>query len=305
MDIIRVSHLRKSYGTKEVLRGIDLAVAEGEIVGILGPNGSGKTTLVECIGGLRTPDSGSITVAGMDPHTQAADLRTILGMQLQQCRLPAKITVDEALSLYSAFYPNPRPAEELLERFDLAEQRKTQFSQLSGGQQQRLSVALALIGRSRIAFLDELTTGLDPSARRHIWAYLTLLRDEGVTLVLVTHFMEEAQFLCDRVAVIDDGVIVAEGTPEAVAGGSGTQELSFDSSDANTLLAVRALPGLSDAQADRGRILIRTHADSASAVVAALANAGIPTPHLRIDTPTLDDAFLNLTERHSASKTRP
>lgn len=193
MALIQVRGLEKSYGTNHVLRGIDLAVDEGEILGILGPNGSGKTTAVECIGGLRRRDAGTIRVAGMDPDDNPRGFRDLLGMQLQQCRLPAKIAVAEALALYASFYDAPRPAAELLDRFGLVEQRRTRFAALSGGQQQRLSVALALIGRPRIALLDELTTGLDPAARRDIWTYLIGLRDEGVTLILVTHFMEEAQ----------------------------------------------------------------------------------------------------------------
>lgn len=298
MALIQVSGLTKSYGPKQVLRGVDLSVDEGEIVGILGPNGSGKTTAVECIGGLRTPDAGQIAVAGHDPRGAGAELRELLGMQLQQCRLPARIKVGEALALYSSFYTDPRPNEELLERFDLADQRGTRFVNLSGGQQQRLSVALALIGRPRIAFLDELTTGLDPSARRDIWSYLELLRGEGVTMILVTHFMEEAQYLCDRVVILSEGRIIAEGAPDEVAGSGGSQEISFDASTDNPLTELQELPAVTDVSVARGRVIVHGGEEAPQQVIAAMTQRGIPTQRLRITTPTLDDAFLSLTQHN-------
>lgn len=296
MALIEVSGLCKSYGPKEVLRGVDLSVDEGEIVGILGPNGSGKTTLVECIGGLRSADAGSVSVAGLDPATNPPELREVLGMQLQQCRLPARITVSEALNLYAAFYADPRPVDELLSSFDLTSQRTTRFAKLSGGQQQRLSVALALIGRPRIAFLDELTTGLDPSARRDIWSYLETLRNEGVTMILVTHFMEEAQYLCDRVAILRDGQFIAEGTPDDVAGSTGRQEISFETDEEVPAEALRSLPGVGAVTVERGRIVIQGDDDAPQRVIAALADARVTTRHLRITAPSLDEAFLSLTQ---------
>ena len=296
MALIEVSGLTKSYGPTQVLRGVDLAVDEGEIVGVLGSNGSGKTTAVECIGGLRTPDAGQITVAGHDPRSAGAELRELLGMQLQQCRLPAKITVDEALALYSAFYADPRPGEELLERFDLTDQRSTRFADLSGGQQQRLSVALALIGRPRVAFLDELTTGLDPSARRDIWSYLKLLRNDGVTMILVTHFMEEAQHLCDRVVILSEVRIIAEGAPDEVAGSGGAQEVSFDAGADIPITELQELPAVTDVSIERGRVIVHGGEEAPQQVIAAMTQRGIPTRRLRITTPTLDDAFLSLTQ---------
>lgn len=227
MALIDVTALTKSYGTQQVLKGIDLNVAEGEIVGILGPNGAGKTTLVECIGGLRVPDGGSITVAGMDPTYPPEQFRLTVGMQLQHARLPARITPREALDLFGSFYPDPVPSDELLVRFGLAPHADKRFGKLSGGQQQRLSVALALIGQPRIAILDELTTGLDPSARREIWRYLDSLSDSGVTMLLVTHSMEEASFLCGRVVIIDDGVLIANGTPDELAEGHRSLEEAY------------------------------------------------------------------------------
>lgn len=295
MALIDVTGLTKAYGDRQVLRGIDLTVSEGEIVGVLGPNGSGKTTAVECIGGLRRPDAGTVRVAGLDPATDAAALREILGMQLQQSRLPARMRVAEALDLYGAFYPDPRPADELLERFGLAGHADQPFGKLSGGQQQRLSIALALIGRPRIAFLDELTTGLDPAARREIWDYLKLLRDDGVTMLLVTHFMEEAAHLCDRVVIIEDGRIVASGTPDEVATATGGQETSFALDPGLDVDALRTLPGVATVGIDRGRVVVRGDAESPQVVLGALAERGIVARQLRVTAPSLDDAYLALT----------
>ncbi|WP_082031120.1 ATP-binding cassette domain-containing protein [Tessaracoccus massiliensis] len=190
MASIQVTGLTKSYGTNHVLRGIDLSVDEGEILGILGPNGAGKTTLVECIGGLRARDGGTVTVDGMDPAISPEQLREQVGMQLQQCRLPGKLTSREALNLFGSFYRDPIPSGELLTRFGLGEHADKRFEKLSGGQQQRLSVALALIGRPRIAILDELTTGLDPSAWRDIWGYLADLRASGIVRDGLTAILE-------------------------------------------------------------------------------------------------------------------
>lgn len=295
MALISVHGLTKSYGPTQVLHGIDLHVDEGEILGVLGPNGSGKTTAVECIGGLRERDAGTIAVDGMDPATNPPRLRELLGMQLQQCRLPAKITAREALSLFASYYDDPAPTGELLERFGLAEKADTRFAKLSGGQQQRLSVALALVGRPRIAFLDELTTGLDPAARRDIWSYLTSLRDSGVTMILVTHFMEEAQYLCDRVIVLDDGRIVAQGSPDALTESAGRQETSFARPAGFDRSLLAAIPGVREVREERGRVIVVGDGDSPQAVMAALVGAGLDMAHLRVTTPSLDEAYLSLT----------
>ncbi|WP_226343999.1 ABC transporter ATP-binding protein [Agilicoccus flavus] len=299
MSLIHVSGLTKAYGGHPVVRGVDLDVAAGEIVGVLGPNGAGKTTTVECIGGLRTRDAGTITVDGLDPAGDPAALRAILGMQLQECRLPKKMTAGEALDLYRAFYPAPRATDELLDRFGLGAQRDTRFEALSGGQQQRLSVALALVGHPRIAILDELTTGLDPAARREIWDFLAELRADGVTILLVTHFMEEAQYLCDRVAIIDDGLVTAFDTPDALASRSGaTQRLSCTPSRPlrpEELDSVRALPGVADVRVEGARLVVEGGADVVGAVVVHLASLGVTAGGLRVDTPSLDDAYLSLT----------
>lgn len=305
MSLIRVRDVRKAYGHQVVLRGIDLDVEAGEIVGIVGPNGAGKTTTVEAIGGLRRPDSGSIEVAGLDPSTGPLRLRELVGMQLQECRLPAKITVGEALDLYRSFYPDPRDAGELLERFGLAAHRDERFVSLSGGQQQRLSVALALVGNPRIAILDELTTGLDPQARRDIWDFLAELRHDGVTIVLVTHFMEEAQRLCDRVAVISGGRVTAFDTPDALASATqGTQHLTFTPSAPladDDIAALRALPGVTTLTENGDRVSA-SGIDIATVVLLHLAGLGVTPQRLRVESPTLDDAYLSLTQAEPAQE---
>jgi ABC-2 type transport system ATP-binding protein len=217
MTAIRVDHLRKRYGAKVAVDDLSLTIAEGEIFGLLGRNGAGKSTTVDCIAGLRAPDSGTIRVLGVNPRRDRHDIQRMVGVQLQESELPDKITVSEAMALYASFYSNPAPTSDLLEALDLADKRNAKYRTLSGGQKQRLSVALALIGRPRIALLDELSTGLDPAARRDVWALIGNIRDQGTTIMLVTHFMEEAERLCDRVAILDAGRVVAAGTPAELA----------------------------------------------------------------------------------------
>lgn len=296
MALIEVRGLTKAYGANEVLRGVDLHVEEGEILGVLGPNGAGKTTLVECIGGLRERDGGTVRVAGVDPAENPPGFREMVGMQLQQCRLPAKITASEALDLFGAFYADPVPTDELLARFGLRAQAAGRFENLSGGQQQRLSVALALVGRPRIAILDELTTGLDPAARREIWGHLGSLRTAGTTILLVTHSMEEAAHLCDRVAVIDCGVIAAEGTPTDLAQDTVEQRTSFECDlSESDLDALTALPGVHAVQARDDQVVVEGGADSPQAVLAFLVERDLRPRALRVTQPTLDDAYLRIT----------
>lgn len=213
MPVIEVTGLVKRYGGTTALDGIDLTVEEGEILGVLGPNGAGKTTAVECIGGLRTPDEGEVRVLGLDPRRDRSRLRQVVGMQLQQAMLPDDLRVGEALELYRSFYRERADVERLLEDVGLTTKRKKRFAELSGGQAQRLSLALALVGRPRVALLDELTTGLDPRGRRDIWQVVERLREDGTTVVLVSHFMEEVEWLCDRVVLVDSGRVVADDTP--------------------------------------------------------------------------------------------
>jgi len=222
---IEVDRLRKSYGGKVAVDDVSFTVAEGEIFGLLGRNGAGKSTTVDCVVGLRVPDRGRTRVAGLDPRRDRRELRQLLGVQLQESQLPDKLTVAEAMRLYASFYRHPADGEALLAMLDLTEKRNTGYRRLSGGQKQRLSIALALIGRPRVAILDELTTGLDPVARRDSWRLIDDIRNTGVTIMLITHFMTEAERLCDRVAIMRDGQIVALGAPAAL--GSPTLEDAF------------------------------------------------------------------------------
>ena len=206
----------KHYRATRAVDDVSLVVGQGETLGVLGPNGAGKTTLVELIAGVRVPDRGRVTVLGLDPGRDRARVRQVLGVQLQSADLHNALTVGELVDLFRSFYTDPREREEILELVQLTEQRGTRFEKLSGGQQQRLSVALALVGRPRIVILDELTTGLDPRARRRIWATIEHLRAEGVTVLLVSHAMDEVERLCDRVVVLVAGRVVVEGTPARV-----------------------------------------------------------------------------------------
>lgn len=224
-DGISVRGLVKRYRGRAVVDGIDLHVAPGETFGIMGVNGAGKTTTVELIAGLRAPDEGEVRVLGLDPRRDRARLRLVLGVQLQEAELHAALRVDELIALYRSFYPEPRSSDALLELVGLEEQRRTRFERLSGGQQQRLSIALALVGRPRAVILDELTTGLDARARRRMWGTIERLRAEGVTIVLVSHAMEEIERLCDRVALLDRGRVVATDTPAALIARTGTASL--------------------------------------------------------------------------------
>lgn len=296
MSVIEVAGLRKVYGERVVVDDVSFSVEQGEIFGILGPNGAGKTTTVECIGGLRHRDGGTIRVAGMDPAREGVAFRSTLGIQLQESRLPDKMTVREALDLYASFYPQPHDPDALLERLGLAQQRSTYFAKLSGGQKQRLSVALALIGNPRVAILDELTTGLDPVARREVWDLLEELRGTGVTLLLVSHFMEEAERLCDRVIVIDHGRVIAADTPEGLAAGvQADQRMSFTPSTSIDLAVLQALPDVHAATAAGERVTVTGTDNVASSVIIALHNLGVAVGRLRVDQPSLDDAFVALT----------
>jgi ABC-2 type transport system ATP-binding protein len=213
MPLIEVTDLRKRYGSRVAVDGVSFTVERGEIFGILGTNGAGKTTTVECLQGLRKADGGEISVLGVDPASDRAALTRRVGVQLQESRLPAKLRVREALELFASFYPDPADVDVLLDQLDLRDHQRSFFGKLSGGQKQRVSIALALVGNPELAILDELTTGLDPHARRETWRLVEGVRATGVTVLLVTHFMDEAERLCDRVALFDAGRVVATGTP--------------------------------------------------------------------------------------------
>ena len=293
--VVEVSELRKSYGGRSVVDGVSFAVEEGEIFGILGPNGAGKTTTVECVEGLRVPDGGRVRVAGLDPIADHAAVTPVLGAQLQESELQAKLTVREALELYAALYPNPADWRPLAERLGLVGQLNTRFGVLSG-QKQRLFIALALIGNPRVVVLDELTTGLDPRARRDTWEIVEDVRARGVTVLLVTHFMEEAQRLCDRIALIDKGRITALDTPRGlISRTAGSTVISFTPSAPLDEQELAALPALASVEYKGDRITLGGTDDTVTALLSLLARHRITAHQLRVTDATLDDAFLDLT----------
>ncbi|QOR71952.1 ABC transporter ATP-binding protein [Ruania alkalisoli] len=222
---IEAIDLRKRYGSTEAVAGISLSVHRGEVLGILGTNGAGKTTTVEMIAGLRRPDQGTVRVLGLDPEADRGKVRQVLGVQLQSSELHGSLTVTELVDLYASLYPHPVPTGELIEQVGLTEQVTTRFEKLSGGQQQRLSIALALVGRPRVVILDELTTGLDPRARREMWRTVENLRSSGATVLLVSHAMEEVEALCDRVALFAAGQVTALDTPSGLTDRVGASSL--------------------------------------------------------------------------------
>lgn len=296
MAVIVIEHLRKVYGSVVAVDDVSLTVERGEIFGILGPNGAGKTTAVECATGLRTPDSGTIRVLGLDPQADRAAVRLRVGVQLQQSALPAKITVGEALALYRSFYPGPADVSELLTALGLDGMQRRYYGTLSGGQKQRLSIALALIGRPEVAVLDELTTGLDPQARRDTWEFIERVRSRGVTIVLVTHYMEEAERLCDRLALIDEGRVVATGTPADVAAqASGGMRVRFRPSRPFDDTVLVRLPEVRAVERQGLQVVVTGTADVVSAVVLALDAVGVRAQDVRTEAATLDDAFIALT----------
>ncbi|MFK0021660.1 ABC transporter ATP-binding protein [Streptomyces sp. NPDC090798] len=297
MSVIEVTGLRKSYGGRTVVDGVSFAVEEGEIFGILGPNGAGKTTTVECVEGLRIPDGGRVRVTGLDPVADHEQVARVLGAQLQESELQAKLTVREALELYAAFYPHPADWRPLAERLGLTAKLTTRFTKLSGGQKQRLFIALALIGNPRVVVLDELTTGLDPRARRDTWQLIEDVRASGVTVLLVTHFMEEAQRLCDRIAVIDKGRVAALDTPSGlIRRSAGSTVISFTPSAPLDEGDLNALPALASVEHKDGRITLSGTDETVNAVITLLARGHITAHQLRVSDATLDDAFLDLTE---------
>ncbi|MFI7016258.1 ATP-binding cassette domain-containing protein [Streptomyces sp. NPDC050164] len=299
--VIEVTELRKSYAGRPAVDGVSFAVEEGEIFGILGPNGAGKTTTVECVEGLRVPDSGRVRVTGLDPVAEHEATRRVLGAQLQESELQAKLTVREALELYSAFYPSPLDWRPLAERLGLTAKLTTRFAGLSGGQKQRLFIALALVGNPRAVVLDELTTGLDPRARRDTWELIEDIRANGVTVLLVTHFMEEAQRLCDRIAVIDKGRVAALDTPAGlIRRSAGATVISFTPSAPLDDRDLNALPALASVEYKEGRVTLSGTDETVNAVLTLLARTRVTAHQLRVTDATLDDAFLDLTKEAAA-----
>jgi ABC-2 type transport system ATP-binding protein len=296
---IAVSHLRKTYGETVAVDDVSFSVGHGEIFGILGPNGAGKTTTVECVIGLRRPDSGLIRVMGFDPAKNRDDVRLVTGVQLQASALPALLRVEEILDLYQSFYWKPADMEELIEALGLTDKRKDYYRSLSGGQKQRLSIALALIGQPKIAVLDEMTTGLDPQARRDTWELIEGVRERGVTIILVTHFMDEAERLCDRVALIDKGRVVALNTPEGLAEEvSGGKRVRFVPSKPFDDHLLTSLAEVKSLERQGRHVVVAGSGELPNAVVLTLTAAGVTPQNLQSETATLEDAFMMLTGRH-------
>ncbi|MEU4363759.1 ABC transporter ATP-binding protein [Promicromonospora sp. NPDC023987] len=311
--VVEVSHLRKTYpgagrsaAPKTAVADVSFQVARGEIFGILGPNGAGKTTTVECVAGIRHADGGTVRVLGHDPQADPGLIREHVGVQLQEAALHDRITVGEALDVFGSFYTDRADPAELLDLLDLTAHRHQQFGKLSGGQKQRLSIALALVGKPQVAILDELTTGLDPAARRATWDLVERVRDSGVTVLLVTHFMDEAERLCDRLVVIDGGRVVAGGTPSALIEGlEGDRGVLLRFADDGARgRAVELLTALADRDDDVSaavavgdEIEVTGTRKVLFAIVQALAAADLVPDDVRTVERTLEDVFVQVTGR--------
>jgi ABC-2 type transport system ATP-binding protein len=296
--VIEVTGLTKRYGGQAVVDGICFHVERGEIFGILGPNGAGKTTAVECMEGLRQRDGGQVRILGLDPKTDGHRLHRRIGVQLQETQLQEKLKVREALELYASFYPHPADWRELLERWGLTAKASTSFGKLSGGQKQRLFIALALVGNPDVVFLDELTSGLDPGARRATWDLISQVRDGGVTVVLVSHFMDEVEELCDRVAILERGRIAALDTPAGLVDSAGGQyRMRFRPVAPLDEQSLAAVPGVTSVTRRGPQVEVTGTGDFASAVTADLARSQVVVADLRIEGRSLDSAYIALTGR--------
>lgn len=296
-----VRNLRKVYGRVTAVEDISFTVEEGEIFGIIGANGSGKTTTVECLQGLRTRNSGEVEVLGLDPATHGTQLRQIIGSQLQESALPDRLKVWEALDLFAARSATPVDWRALATHWGLTERLNAVFASLSGGQQQRLFVALALVNSPRLVFLDEMTTGLDPSARRLAWDLIAAVRERGATVVLVTHFMDEAEALCDRIAVFQRGRVAALDSPGGlVAAHGGESRVLFSVSD-HDLGWLDSVPCVESVSRRGSQVEVRGRGAVLVHTAAALVAHGLVPPDLRVERPSLEDAFLNLIGREHES----
>jgi ABC-2 type transport system ATP-binding protein len=298
--VIRVEGLKKSYGETRAIDGVSFEVRAGTVFGLLGPNGAGKTTTVEILEGLRTPDSGEVRVLGIDVIGHPDELKTRIGVSLQTAALYPKLTVVEVLDLFRGFYRRGRPTDELVELMDLGEKRSTRTQNLSGGQRQRLSVALALVNDPELVFLDEPTTGMDPAARRALWDIVLGLRAEGRSVLLTTHYMEEAEILCDRLAIMDHGRVLEEGTVEdLVTRRFQERAVRFDTIDRLPDERLAAMPGVTVVKHEDGDVLLYTRDVPATigAVLGAAEAIGVEPTNLAVRRATLEDVFLDLTGR--------
>jgi len=295
--VVTVEYLRKAYGPVVAVDDVSFAVEEGEIFGLLGPNGAGKTTTVECLQGLRRADSGTLRVLGLDPQTQGRELRGRVGSQLQESALPDRIRVWEALDLFGSLTPGAADWRLLLEQWGLAGKRKASFASLSGGQRQRLFVALALVNEPQVVFLDEMTTGLDPAARRVAWELVEAIRSRGTTVVLVTHFMDEAERLCDRLVIVDHGRVVAAGRPQELIDLHAPQVLVRFTSGTDDLDFLYRVPGVEAVTRRGDRVEVAGTGPVLALVAAALVERGIVPSDLRAARASLEEVFLRLTSR--------
>ncbi len=296
--VIEVQNLFKAYDGITVVDDVTFNVDVGEIFGIIGPNGAGKTTAIESVIGLRKPDSGCVSVLGLDPQKEARQLGNRIGTQLQEAALPERMKVWEALDLYASFYEKTVPWEPLLEQWGLAEKRNTRFGALSGGQKQRLFIALALLNDPQIVFLDELTTGLDPQARRATWDLIRAIREQGKTVVLITHFMDEVEALADRVAVIDHGRVIALDTPNnLIAGLNGETQVLFSVPNGFKAERLESVRGVTAVRQHNQHITVSGNGPLLANVAAALAQHNIAPADLRVQQADLEDVFLALTGR--------
>lgn len=297
--VIQVKNLQKSYGSLKAVHDVSFEVYAGEIFGMVGPNGAGKTTTIEIIEGLRKADSGHVQVLGLDPAQESGKLFERVGIQLQQSGIHPRLKVMEALELFASFYQHPAKAGDLLERLGLADKSNSPFSKLSGGQKQRLFIALALISQPELIFFDELTTGLDPQARRSMWELVQEVRRDGCTVFLTTHFMEEAERLCDRVLILDHGCVVALDTPEALVSALGVEKrLVFTLPEDAELPSLSDLATVSRVERNGTRVIVYGQGNRfASSVVSALEDAGVELLDLRTEQANLEDVFLRLTGR--------
>ncbi|HEY8237919.1 MAG TPA: ABC transporter ATP-binding protein [Candidatus Limnocylindrales bacterium] len=298
--VIRVDDVRKAYGAVKAVDGVSFHVAKGEIFGLLGPNGAGKTTTMEMIEGLHPPDSGELQVLGMDVRRQAAAIKARIGVQLQTAALYPQLTVAELLALFGTFYAHHRPVDELLDALELGEKRNAQTKTLSGGQQQRLSVALALVNDPEVVFLDEPTTGLDPAARQGLWNVVRGMKADGRTILMTTHYMEEAEALCDRLAIMDHGKVLDHGTAEdLISRRFHERGVRFGRAGAPHKAQLEALPGVKRIVVEGDELVLYT--SDVPATIAALleltTRAGTEPENLMIRRASLEDVFLELTGR--------
>jgi len=298
--IVQVRDLKKSYGDVEALRGVSFEIAEGEVFGLLGPNGAGKTTTIEILEGMRLADGGTATVSGLDPQKGGPQFKRTVGAVLQSTSLPDKLRVEEALSLFAQLYGSRADRISLLRRFGLEEKRHAFYGKLSGGQKQRLAIALALVHQPRVVFLDEPTAGLDPQVRREIYDIIEELRKDKKTVLLTTHYIEEAERLCDRVAIVDHGKVIALGTPrELKQRSAGTTRIEVTLAKPIETTELRALEGVADCRALDGRTVLHSTRPPQTivALVKHLEAHGNELQSLEIATPSLEDVFIEMTGR--------